>query len=240
MIVLQSRMTGAAVKPPANPDSVAGMSSPGGEEAGEGEPYTEIGRAVSPLTAVPSFLCAFAPLREIPSVLVPLCLGGEKTVCPSLPKIKPIKPKLGRFFKNHPNSTLDLGCLKSSSSSIGSGIRVYPCPSVVKKPLFCKTNPIVRRAMFRQSPDTEVAASKAGQGYSNLSKVIPGYPSIQFFPLQRRSPALRVEGGFRPVSPSVAQCRPLPPGIFFPIVGVYILQGCHAASSAPPLFLLET
>jgi hypothetical protein len=90
-----------------------------------------LGRAVSPMTAAPSFLCAFAPLREIPSVLVPLCLGGEKTVCPSLPKIKPIKPKSNRFLKNHPNSTLDLGCLESSSSS-SSLMEVQKSPTSVQ------------------------------------------------------------------------------------------------------------
>jgi hypothetical protein len=35
-------------------------------------------------------------------------------------KIKPIKPKLNRFFKMQPYATLDLGCLTSSSSSLRS------------------------------------------------------------------------------------------------------------------------
>jgi hypothetical protein len=200
MIVLQSHMTGAAIGSLVRPKSTKGMSSPGGEEAGEGEPYSEIGRAVSPRTAVPvqSFLCAFASLREIPFSLVSWCLlprrlgspksdeggsaakagGGEKTVCPSLPKIKPIKPKSNRFFKNHPNSTLDLGCLKSSSlvvakqsedgSSTGFSIRVHPW---LKTPLFAKRTQLCVMQCFDK-------VQSSSNGRPTLSNLIQTSPTI--------------------------------------------------------------
>ena len=47
-------------------------------------------------------------------------------------KIKPIKPKLNRFFKMQPYATLDLGCLTSSSSSLRSAKVIQAYSSLFK------------------------------------------------------------------------------------------------------------
>jgi hypothetical protein len=118
----------------------------------------------------------------------------------------------------------------------------YPSPPSYPVPCFSSASIVYRKSIPSEPMNTYLRlfqpiqgikkiavfppASKAGQGYPNLSKVIPSYPSIQFFPLPRRPGAPKSdeggslrEGGSHPVSPSVGECRlvspPPPRGYFF-------------------------
>jgi hypothetical protein len=106
MIVLQSRSTGEAEPPAINQKSTASMSSPGGEETGEGElnyrgrqsALIEVGR-VSPLTAAVCAeasglwrLCASAwlpPLREQSTQINPLSSNTNQIPADTGQKMNP-------------------------------------------------------------------------------------------------------------------------------------------------------
>jgi hypothetical protein len=91
MIVLQSRVTGAAVKPLANPKSPEGMSSPGGDETGEGELKTESVRCRRDLWPIIPRPERAPDIRPLPS------------------HRSPRHPHPAHLDSSHPKSTVDLG-----------------------------------------------------------------------------------------------------------------------------------
>ena len=133
-------------------------------------------------------------------------------------QIKPIKPKLNRFFKMQPYATLHLSYLTTSSSSMRSlkAIQAYSRSFKAFEP-FGET---ARRICSASRNIGRAATERAGANESiqALKKIVifssrPFWPSsILYLPSSRPTFVTPFVAYCRVLSSNLGYCRPLPPG----------------------------